>query len=96
MATRVSVVKSCATAGRCGRRSGHVLQAAGIRHGVPAFRPAAPDSRRSPDVPFPGQAERRPGDPAGLPGAVRDQHPSGGYVSDHIGLRARLSLAPTG
>ena len=59
-------------------RPGHVLPAAGIRHGVPAFRPAAPGSRRSPGVPFPGQAERRPGDPAGPPGAVRDQHPSGG------------------
>ena len=59
-------------------RSGHVLPAAGIRHGVPAFRPAAPGSRRSPGVPFPGQAERRPGDPASPPGPMRDQHPSGG------------------
>ena len=61
-------------------RSGHVLPAAGIRHGVPAFRPAAPGSRCSPGVSFPGQAERRPGDPASPPGAVRDQHPSGGQL----------------
>ena len=47
-------------------------------HGVPAFRAAAPDSGRLPGVPSPGQAERRPGDPAGPSGAVRDQHPSGG------------------
>ena len=44
------------------------------RFGLPPRLPAFPW------VPFPGQAERGPGDPAGPPGAVRDQHPSGGQL----------------
>ena len=49
-----------------GRRSGHVLPAAGVRYGIPAFRLAAPGSRPQ-GVPLPSRAERRPGDPADTP-----------------------------
>ena len=49
-----------------GRRSGHVLPAAGVRYGIPALRLAAPGSRPQ-GVPLPSRAERRPGDPADVP-----------------------------
>src|SRR5262245_14758763 len=61
-------------------RPGHLFPAAGVGHGVPAVRPAAPGSRGSHGVPAAGQAERGPGDPAGPAGAARDQHPSRGQL----------------